>query len=158
MKTYPRDVTVLFLRQSDKLLIAMKKRGFGKGKWNGVGGKVEPGETIEDAVVRETQEEIGVTPLKYEKVAVLNFKFDNHKQAGDLQMRAHVYICTKWSGKPVETDEMRPKWVNLAGIPFNEMWSDDIYWLPVVLHGDKINADIFFDGNDQVTTFSAKPL
>ena len=38
-------VTLLFLRRDGQILLAMKKRGFGEGKWNGVGGKVEPGET-----------------------------------------------------------------------------------------------------------------
>jgi 8-oxo-dGTP pyrophosphatase MutT (NUDIX family) len=36
----------------------MKKRGFGEGRWNGVGGKVEPGESIEAALIREAKEEV----------------------------------------------------------------------------------------------------
>ncbi|MCP5842996.1 NUDIX domain-containing protein, partial [Klebsiella pneumoniae] len=65
--------TLLFLRRDDELLLAMKKRGFGAGKWNGVGGKIEAGETIEDALVRECQEEINVTPLNWQAVAELDF-------------------------------------------------------------------------------------
>ena len=53
-------VTLCLLVKDDKVLLAMKKRGFGMGKWNGVGGKVEDGETIEMAAARETGEEIGV--------------------------------------------------------------------------------------------------
>jgi 8-oxo-dGTP pyrophosphatase MutT (NUDIX family) len=41
----------------------MKKRGFGNGKYNGFGGKVENGETIQQAAIRETIEESGLTPL-----------------------------------------------------------------------------------------------
>ena len=44
-----------------QLLLGRKKRGFGEGKWNGFGGKLEPGETVEEAAVRELQEESGVT-------------------------------------------------------------------------------------------------
>ncbi len=44
--------TLVFLVDDDRVLLGMKKRGFGAGKWNGFGGKVEPGETIEEAAIR----------------------------------------------------------------------------------------------------------
>ena len=53
-----KHVTLLFLLTDDQILLAMKKRGFGMGRWNGVGGKIEPGETIEEATARECREEI----------------------------------------------------------------------------------------------------
>lgn len=52
-----------FLIKDEKVLLAMKKRGFGVGKWNGVGGKVKPGESVKMAVVREVFEEIRVSIL-----------------------------------------------------------------------------------------------
>ena len=47
-----------YLFNENKILLGLKKRGFGKGKWNGYGGKKEDGETIEEAVVREIYEEM----------------------------------------------------------------------------------------------------
>ena len=47
-----KDYTLLFVRKDDEILLGMKKRGFGTGKWNGFGGKIEAGETIEQAAVR----------------------------------------------------------------------------------------------------------
>lgn len=44
--------TLAFLRRESEILLGYKKRGFGKGKWNGFGGKVDPGETIEHAAIR----------------------------------------------------------------------------------------------------------
>lgn len=41
--------TVIYVIQNDKILLGYKKRGFGMGKWNGFGGKVEPNETIVEA-------------------------------------------------------------------------------------------------------------
>jgi len=51
-----KHLTLLFLIKEDQILLAMKKRGFGMGRFNGVGGKIEPGETIEQAMIRECQE------------------------------------------------------------------------------------------------------
>ena len=52
--------TLCFLLRDGQILLAMKKRGFGEGKWNGAGGKVNAGETVEHAAVRELREEVGV--------------------------------------------------------------------------------------------------
>lgn len=68
-----RNTTLMILRDGDKVLFGVKKRGFGKGKLVGVGGKVDKGETVEEAAVRETQEEIGVKVTEYQKVGELIF-------------------------------------------------------------------------------------
>ena len=76
-----RDATVLLLvkrskqKKIEKILLAMKKRGFGEGKWNGVGGKVKDGESIEEAAIREACEEISVIASNLAKVAILDFSF-----------------------------------------------------------------------------------
>ena len=51
-----KQATLCPLIKDDQILLAMKKRGFGVGKWNGVGGKVEKGEEIIDAAIREIKE------------------------------------------------------------------------------------------------------
>lgn len=49
-----RKLLTLVLVRNDvgDILLGLKKRGFGEGKWNGFGGKVEPGETIHQAAAR----------------------------------------------------------------------------------------------------------
>ena len=74
-KSSLRQTTLCFLTKDKKVLLAMKKRGFGNGRWNGVGGKLNAGETIRQAAIREAKEEIGVTVWQMEKVAVLDFYF-----------------------------------------------------------------------------------
>ncbi|MGH7236933.1 MAG: 8-oxo-dGTP diphosphatase [Candidatus Saccharimonadales bacterium] len=138
--------TLLLLKKDDEILLAMKKRGFGAGRWNGVGGKVEIGETIEQALVRECQEEISVTPTKFSKVAVHDFKFPG----GTSNMQVHTYFCDSWQGEPAESEEMAPKWFKLSRVPYDEMWQDDIVWLPAVLRGKKLKTEFAFDENDQL--------
>lgn len=138
---------LLFLLRNDQILLAMKKRGTGEGKWNGVGGKVNPNETIEAATIRECQEEIGVTPTNLKKVAWLEFKIPSQ----DFHNQSHVFVTTEWTGEPVETEEMRPQWFALSEIPYAEMWSDDRLWLPKVLADQTIAARFLFNEHEQVS-------
>jgi len=138
--------TLLFLRRDDEILLAMKKRGFGAGRWNGVGGKIEAGETEQQALVRECQEEIGVTPQEFEKVAYHDFIFPD----GTADMEVHAYICEKWTGEPTETEEMAPQWFKISDIPYDDMWQDDVIWLPQVLKGKKLRCKFAFDDQDNM--------
>lgn len=149
-------LSLLFLRQEDSLLLAMKKRGFGEGRWNGVGGKVEPGETIEAAMIREAQEEIGVTPTLFEKVG--DIRFDEYFKGEPALMHVHVFVATAWNGQPAESDEMAPQWFHVDDIPYSDMWSDDIYWLPLVLQGQKITADFKLDATDAIIEHTIKAV
>ena len=147
-----RDTTLLFLVRKNgdkisKVCLALKKRGFGQGRWNGVGGKVSVGESIEDATRREAQEEIGVKVGSIEKVAELTFIFP-HNPAWDQLV--HTYITECWQGEPEESEEMRPAWFATSDIPFAFMWPDDIFWLPQVLSGKRLRAYFTFAEHDVI--------
>ena len=140
--------TLLFLIRNDEILLAMKKRGLGQGRYNGVGGKIETNESVEQATVRECQEEIGVTPTKFHHVAELDFLMDS--DSNPWRIDGQVFIATEWDGEPVETDEMAPQWFKQADIPYNHMWEDDIFWLPKVLEGERIKANFTFDTTEKL--------
>ena len=140
--------TLLFLQRDGEILLAMKKRGFGANRWNGVGGKLEIGESVEDALVRECQEEIGVTPVSYHQVAELDFYGGSTEEAWNMYV--YAYLCDEWQGEPVETEEMAPKWFTIADIPYVDMWQDDEHWLPKVLSGALIKATFNFDEQDNL--------
>jgi len=143
-----KTLSLLFLRKGNQLLLAMKKRGFGEGRWNGVGGKVEDGESIEAAMIRESQEEIGITPTKYEKVG--DISFDEFFKGEPTIMHVHIFMASQWNGEPTESDEMAPKWFDIDKIPYDTMWPDDIYWLPQVLKGKKVSAQFKLDETDAI--------
>ena len=140
--------TLVFLRKDQQILIAMKKRGFGEGLLNGVGGKVDKGESIEDAMIRECQEEISVTPTSYQKVAVQFFT--NDQLSEPWQQEVHTFFCDKWEGEPTESEEMAPKWYNQTEIPYANMWQDDQMWLPLVLQGKLLKASVSFDKGNTI--------
>ena len=137
------ETTLCLLKKDNRILLAMKKRGFGEGKYNGVGGKIENGETPEEAMIRETQEEIAVTPIEYEKVGII--EFDEFYKGQKEKVMFHLYIVSKWQGEPTESDEMKPEWFDIQSIPYDKMFPDDKYWLPLILEGRKIKAYFDFD-------------
>lgn len=140
--------TLVFLVKDGQILLAMKKRGFGANRYNGVGGKLEPNESMEAALVREAQEEIGATPTHYWKVA--EHDFTQYEEGVPWHMYVHAYLCDEWEGMPIETDEMAPKWFAIEDIPYDKMWEGDTYWLPQVLNGGKVNGQYIFDKNDTI--------
>lgn len=148
--------TLLFLRRNDEILLAMKKRGFGAGHWNGVGGKIDAGETIEQALVRESQEEISVTPIKWEKIAEHDFYMDT--DTSPWHMYVHAYTASEWQGEPVESEEMAPKWFKVKDIPFDSMWQDDPYWLPQALSGKKVYGEYTYASDNTMLTHDVKEV
>lgn len=150
-----QQTTLCFLvrnNQTDKeVLLAMKKRGFGVGKWNGVGGKIDPekgDKDLLDTVIRETEEEVGVKVKELEKVAILSFYFPYKKE---WNQNVYVFLAKNWQGEPVESEEMLPKWFKIDKLPFDEMWDDDKYWLLKVLNGKKLKADFTFKKEEIIT-------
>ena len=136
----------------------MKKRGFGVGKVNGVGGKLEEGETVTQGAVRETQEEINVTIAETDlkKVADIKFTFVDENKAIKEEYNTHVFLADKFEGEPIETEEMKPEWYKISEAPYEKMWEDDKSWLPLVLSGRTLNAHFEFNPSNKIQEFSIK--
>jgi len=148
--------TLCLLIKEDKILLAMKKRGFGVGKWNGVGGKLDLTKGDKDILataIRETEEEIGINPKELDKVAVLSFYFPYKKE---WDQDVHVYLVRDWEGEPRESEEMLPKWFKISELPFDQMWEDDKFWLPKILQGKKLKADFIFKQGEKVAQHDIK--
>ncbi len=110
--------------------------------------QLEAGETITQATIRESQEEIGVTPLIFQQVAELDF-YGGSTDEGQ-HIFAYVFLCTKWEGEPIESEEMAPKWFNKSEIPYEAMWQGDSFWIPKILDGKTIRAVLSFDAHDNL--------
>jgi 8-oxo-dGTP pyrophosphatase MutT (NUDIX family) len=145
-----RQATITLLLKDNKVLLAMKKRGFGVGKWNGAGGKANPGEDIKAAAVREAEEEIRVTPLNLKKVGVLNFYFPHRP---DWSQQVHVFTAANWKGRPTETEEMQPRWFSIKNVPYKEMWEDDEVWMPKVFSGMSVRAGFMFGEDEKLADY-----
>ena len=140
-KMEEKDYSLVFCRRirddgSNEVLLGMKKRGFGTGKWNGYGGKLEATETIEQCAIRELEEESGIVTTEMTRKGYIVFKMLEL----NMLMRVHVFETWNFTGEGVETEEMRPQWYKDTEVPFEKMWLDDKHWLPLVLAGQSIVA------------------
>ncbi|MEI7720375.1 MAG: 8-oxo-dGTP diphosphatase [Verrucomicrobiota bacterium] len=139
----PREKgTLCFIIENGKILLIEKKRGLGAGKVNGPGGRIESGETAEQGAIRETQEEVGLTPTGMEWAGELSFQFRD-----GYSLHVELYRASGWTGELQETDEAKPFWCSTSEIPYGRMWADDEHWMPRLLAGEKFRGWFEFDGD-----------
>jgi len=134
--------TLMFVILNGQVLLIHKKRGFGKGKINGPGGKIEPGETPYECAIRETQEELCITPTGVADAGLLRFQF-----VDGFSIYGHVFTATGFEGTPTETDEAIPLWYSVDDLPFDRMWEDDHTWVPYLLEGRRFSGRYTFEND-----------
>lgn len=145
--------TLVFVCRGGEILLGRKLRGFGRGKWNGFGGKLRPGETVTAGALRELAEEAGLTARAEDLVRIADLQFD-FAAAPELNHPAAVFILERYEGEPVPTEEMEPRWFPQAELPYAQMWAADAVWLPQVLAGNYVRGRILFaaDGETVLAT------
>jgi len=126
-------VTVSYVVRGNDILLYLRNSGIGQGLWNGFGGHVGSGETVEQAAAREFREESGLTALKQKKVGIGYVTIDGV----DKMFEIHFFLVTEFEGKLQDSDEMIPMWLPMERIPYSQMWPSDRHALPIFLHGGK---------------------
>uniref|UniRef100_A0A672MPS7 Nudix (nucleoside diphosphate linked moiety X)-type motif 1 n=1 Tax=Sinocyclocheilus grahami TaxID=75366 RepID=A0A672MPS7_SINGR len=125
-------LTLVLVVQPGRVLLGMKKRGFGAGKWNGFGGKL--------------LEESGLTVDTLHKIGNIKFEFIGETELLDV----HIFRADTYKGVPTESDEMRPQWFDTDKIPFIQMWADDVLWFPLMLQKKTFLGYFKFHGHDVI--------
>lgn len=143
-------LTLVIVHDQEKILLGLKKRGFGAGRWNGFGGKVQDSETVEQAAFRELEEEAGIVPKRLLRRGQLTFLFEEDSD----ELEVHLFSANNFSGAVVESEEMKPQWFGHDRIPYGDMWADDQHWLPLVLSGKNVKGSFKFDNPANQTILS----
>lgn len=125
MKELPSTVQV-YLKKDDSYLLLYrnkKKNDMNEGKWIGVGGHVEKGETIDQAVIREVKEETGLDVHSLKCNGEVLFIND------DYQEMMYIYKIDDFSGSLIECDEGELKWIKIKDMLLLPMWEGDKAYL-----------------------------
>ncbi len=121
--------------------------GLGVNRIAGIGGKLEAGETPDEALKREIYEETKLNITRFKSVGKVKFLFSHNIK---WNQSVTVYIGTDWNGEPIETEEARPSWFQISEIPFDRMFTDNQYWVPQVLEGKRVEAIFLYDENHRI--------
>ena len=126
------DKTVLcYLHREDKYLLLYrnkKKADINEGKWIGIGGHLELGETKEQALIREVKEETGLTINSYEYRGDLIFINDDYEEI------MYLFTSDDFSGDIIECDEGELHWIDKDKILSLNLWEGDRTFLPKLLN------------------------
>ena len=132
--------TLCYIKNNEKTLMlhrVKKENDMHQGKWNGLGGKLKSGETPEECVIREVQEECGLILKNPFLKGILTFPtFD-----GINDWRVFVFIAKEFEGELINSKEGNLKWINDNELLNLNLWD-----------GDKV----FLKWLDQEGFFSAK--
>lgn len=153
----PEVCVCYLLRPGDsgeEVLLGRKKFGLGEGNLVGPGGKIEPGETAEQAIRREVAEETSLLLGGVLLVGELTYPFP-FKPA--WSQRSWVFVCREWEGEARESDELAPEWYPVADIPTARMWDDARYWVRDALAGCFVRATFEFGADLRTVSASDHP-
>lgn len=140
---------VLLLDDKGRVCLAPKKQNIHKQgqelehsrkKWNGYGGKQEPGETILATAIRELTQESGVLAKEedLELVGIVGFSWPGN-ETDEPDMLVYFFLLSTYNGLPSEGDEMgAPCFFHPHEVPYDDMMPADAKFLPKLLTGEKL--------------------
>ena len=120
---------VVLVDADGRVLLAQRPAGKRMaGLWEFPGGKVEPGETPEAALIRELDEELGIDTAE-SCLAPLSFASHGYE---DFHLLMLVYVCRKWKGEPRPLEGGDLAWVRAARLRDYEMPPADLPLIPAI--------------------------
>lgn len=125
-----KQTTLCYIEKDGKYLMLhriKKENDENRDKWIGVGGKFENGESPEDCMLREVQEETGLTVTDWKYCGIITFVSDICQCE-----HMHLFKCTGFSGEIRECDEGVLEWINKGELLKLPMWEGDRIFLELL--------------------------
>ncbi|HAQ51612.1 MAG TPA: DNA mismatch repair protein MutT [Lachnospiraceae bacterium] len=127
-----KNTTLCYIKQNDKYLMlhrTKKSDDPNEGKWIGIGGHTEDGESPEECVLREVREETGLRLTEFRYRALITFVSDVYETE-----YMHLYTASAYDGRLInECNEGELQWVPVDQIMNLPMWEGDKLFLPCIM-------------------------
>ena len=155
-----KETTLCYLERDGKYLMLYrnkKKEDPNAGKWIGVGGKLEPGETPRQCVIREVREETGIAVQDVTYRGKIIFWLDPWEDE-----ITYLYTATQFElpkdGADFICDEGELRWIPFEEIPDLSLWEGDRYFLKPLIEGkSEIDMELRYHG-DELLSVTEKPV
>jgi len=136
--------------RGEEVLLGLRTRvsdGLGHGVVASIGGGIEDGESPDDALEREIQEEIQVRITAYQKVGRVVCLSPHHPT---WNLGVDIYLITGFEGEPQKTEDIDPCWYPKDELPLGRMWLDNRITAPLVLSGKRIAGNFLYGSDGQI--------
>lgn len=139
---------VCYIKDNDNYLMLYRnkrKEDLNLGKWIGVGGHIEYGESPDEAIIREVKEETNLNLLDYKLRGIIYFYNDNYNEV------MHLYTSNKFSGELKESDEGTLKWIKSSDILNLNLWEGDRAFWPLIFDSEEyFEMALYYNNNELV--------
>lgn len=148
--------TLCYLERNDEYLMLHRNRkenDINKGKWIGVGGHFEQGESPEESLLREVYEETGLTLLQWRFRGIITFSFRDSLEEKPVTEYMCLYTANKWSGEQIECNEGELAWIKKEEIMNLNLWEGDRIFLKKLMEDEAFfSLKLSYIGNELVET------
>lgn len=149
--------TLCYIEKEDKYLMLHRVKKINDAnheKWIGVGGKIEEGETPEECMLREVEEECGLTLVEYRLRGVVSFCSDCWENE-----YMFVYTADKFTGELIDCDEGELVWVEKSKLNELNLWEGDKLFLKLLIEeSDYFSMKLKYEGEKLVESKVEYPV
>jgi 8-oxo-dGTP diphosphatase len=136
--------TLCYIRKENKTLMLYrnkKENDYHEGKWNGLGGKFEPGESPEECAIREVKEESGLTVKNLKLKGIITFPMFDTKE----DWYVFLYVIDQFEGELIDSPEGRLEWIDNDRLTELNLWDGDKIFIPWLFEDKFFSAKFNYD-------------
>jgi len=124
-----------------------KQNDYHQGKWNGLGGKFEPGESPEECAIREIEEESGLKVKNIKMRGFITFPLFDGKE----DWYVFLFTADDFDGKLIDSNEGKLDWIPNNKLTDINLWEGDKYFIPWLFKEKFFSAKFIYENGNYIS-------